>query len=351
MPAQSRAIPVEKLHLDIRNPRLPEVLQGRSEAELLRFLYEKEELTELAVSMCDNGFFAHEPLLVVKAAKGGDDFTVLEGNRRLATLKILLGDPIAEDIQFDGLALDGERRAELLQVPCVEVSGRSEILSFLGFRHIEGPRPWSPEAKARYIVDAVDQAVKEGSERPFYEVGRRTGGNTPGVRNLYVALKVLRVAREEHGLDVDPVLDQRFGFWQRCMNSPEIRQFIGFESADDIDEIKRSLKKLRPEEFKKVLDDVRPGGRLKDSRQITEYGKVLVNPAAYERFRETDSLEQARRVLKADSIVTRVTELQHECEKVSQEINGLEVIDEPLRQAVGRLQRVVKGMWAVVKED
>jgi len=351
MPAQPRDILVEKLHLDVNNPRLPEGIQGHSEAEVLGYLYEKEELTELAVSMCDNGFFTHEPLLVWKAAAGGEDFTVLEGNRRLATLKILLADPIAEDIQFDGLTLTPERRGALQQVPCVEVAGRAEILSFLGFRHIEGPRPWSPEAKARYIVDAVDQTVQHGSPRPFHDVGRRIGSNTPGVRNLYVALKILRVARDEHGLDVNPVLDRRFGFWQRCMNSPEIRQFIGFESADDIHEIEASLKKLKREEFRQVLDDVRPGGRLTDSRDITEYGKVLVTPLAYERFRETDSLEEARRVLKADSLTARVTQLQHDCEKVGQEINGLEVIDDGLRQAVSRLQRVVKGMWAAVKED
>jgi hypothetical protein len=42
----------------------------------------------LAQSLLDNGYFGHEPLIVLEASSR---YTVLAGNRRLATIQILMG--------------------------------------------------------------------------------------------------------------------------------------------------------------------------------------------------------------------------------------------------------------------
>lgn len=60
----SRDIPVDDLHLDRENPRLPESLRGKEESTILEHLWFQEVLIELVQSMLTNGFFRQEPLLV-----------------------------------------------------------------------------------------------------------------------------------------------------------------------------------------------------------------------------------------------------------------------------------------------
>src|SRR5262249_1127637 len=102
-------VPIERLHLDPQNPRLPEEAQGCSEPQLMQYLYEHFDLEEIAAPMAQNGYFDEEPLVAVPVRlpkrlvpKPGQplseeyrtfldsaEFTVVEGNRRLATARLL----------------------------------------------------------------------------------------------------------------------------------------------------------------------------------------------------------------------------------------------------------------------
>ena len=64
-------IRVGNLLLDGANPRLPERLRGGSQSELLNFLRKQGVLEELAQSCLDNGFFQHEPLIVLPTGDHG----------------------------------------------------------------------------------------------------------------------------------------------------------------------------------------------------------------------------------------------------------------------------------------
>lgn len=90
-----RPLATPSLDLDPNNPRLPELAldggdgEGLSEqARILRFLYENDVLEELMESYIANGFFESEPLIVLPEVAGRR--VVVEGNRRLAALMILL---------------------------------------------------------------------------------------------------------------------------------------------------------------------------------------------------------------------------------------------------------------------
>src|SRR4051794_5785369 len=106
-------LPAAQLMLDEQNPRLPEELRGGSQPAILTYLYDNAVLEELARSYVNNGFFQHEHLVV---AEQHDRYAVLEGNRRLAALKVLLGDDDAQDAELS-FALEDEltpdRAAEL----------------------------------------------------------------------------------------------------------------------------------------------------------------------------------------------------------------------------------------------
>ena len=58
-------VPIERLHLDPANPRLPEEIQGRKEDALLDHLYHHFDLEEIAAPMAENGYFDEEQLVAV----------------------------------------------------------------------------------------------------------------------------------------------------------------------------------------------------------------------------------------------------------------------------------------------
>ena len=68
-------VPIENIHLDPNNPRLPEEFQNKSQKELLDILYKYFALRELAESMARNGYFEEEPLVVIPTDDGGIDLT------------------------------------------------------------------------------------------------------------------------------------------------------------------------------------------------------------------------------------------------------------------------------------
>ena len=94
MPEESyREALLSNLRLDPENPRLPRDEDWASQAEdrLLREFSRRYNLIELARSIVDKGFTPRyaEALLVVEDPSDPDRYVVIEGNRRLATLKLL----------------------------------------------------------------------------------------------------------------------------------------------------------------------------------------------------------------------------------------------------------------------
>src|SRR5580700_3461590 len=88
-----RHYPVGSLLLDAENPRLVEygLTAGATQFDILRVLWERMAISELAMSIAYNGYFEHEPLFAI-THPGSEDLVVIEGNRRLAAVKLLLDD-------------------------------------------------------------------------------------------------------------------------------------------------------------------------------------------------------------------------------------------------------------------
>ena len=83
-------VPVERLRLDRRNPRLIGGDEEASDEAIITRLYLAADLGELLQSIAANGYMDIEPLVVVVDPDSeNDDLTVLEGNRRLAALRLL----------------------------------------------------------------------------------------------------------------------------------------------------------------------------------------------------------------------------------------------------------------------
>ena len=94
-----------------------------------------------------NGYLDIEPLIVT-AGTGGDDLLVLEGNRRLATLRLLREPDLVERIaSSEKLPIRIPKVTEPVlrtfdAVSVYPVANRVRARSFIGFKHINGPAKW-----------------------------------------------------------------------------------------------------------------------------------------------------------------------------------------------------------------
>lgn len=190
MSTDSRAVtllPTQDLHFDHHNPRLAEygITDETSEDEILGILWEAMDVRELTQSISSSGFFPHEALIVTN--EGGKNI-VIEGNRRLAAVRILLDPSIAQKNQWDVEPLNDVQRKKLEQLPTLS-SPREESWRFLGFKHVNGAAKWSSYAKAKYIAHVHSQYGIA-----LADIAQQIGDGFGTVKKLYRGLMVLEQA-------------------------------------------------------------------------------------------------------------------------------------------------------------
>ena len=168
-------IEIDELNLDARNPRLGRhfIAANSSQKKILREI-EEWSLGELAVSFLESGFWTQEPPVVVEEE---GRLVIIEGNRRLATLKLMAlakqGMPVSK--RWTDLIKNVSKRklADLSKVPCVRADSRKDVQAYLGFRHVSGIKQWEPTEKAQFIAQLV-----EDEKLTYEQVMRRIGSTT-----------------------------------------------------------------------------------------------------------------------------------------------------------------------------
>jgi len=101
------------LQLDLDNPRLAQNdMTGRpTERDVIEFLAARADLAELIHSIAANGYLDFEPLIVLVESKGR--LVVIEGNRRVAAIKLLLNPDLSRELGQPAPELSKPVRASL----------------------------------------------------------------------------------------------------------------------------------------------------------------------------------------------------------------------------------------------
>ena len=199
--------------------------------------------------------------------------------------------------------------------------------------------------------------VDQGFADPFRELGRRVGSNAQGVRNPYLAIRLLIYAREEFGLNVAYIQDHRFGVWLRCMNSADIRSYVGLSQARTYQEIEQALAGINREQLAEVLGDLESAegqsrAVLGDSRDVTVYGRALANERARATLRQTGDLSLARQVVEELELDPRAQRLVKSLELFLDTLHRAESVDisRSLLQAMEELSRLARSARAIVQD-
>ena len=219
---------VSELAFDIRNPRLPEfdLTDTTPEAEVIRILWETMDVRELVMSIAASGFFPHEPLIV---AQESDENVVIEGNRRLAAVKLLLRPDLAEEVGAEVPVLAETIRKALEELPIIRET-REGAWRYLGFKHVNGPAKWSSYAKSKYIAE-----VHRNYGVNLKDIGKQIGDTHKMVQRLYRGLMVIEQAEKQKLFNREDRWRGHFSFSHLYtgIDYPGIGGFIGLRPLVD----------------------------------------------------------------------------------------------------------------------
>ena len=217
---------VSELAFDTRNPRLAGFDTGGSEPEVIKMLWEMMDVEELVLSIAASGYFPHEPVIV--AREDGSN-VVIEGNRRLAAVKLLRRPALGKDFNARIPGIDDAHRESLARIPGLP-STREDAWRYLGFKHVNGPAKWGSYAKSQYIAD-----VHRGFGVPLDEIANQIGDTHNTVRRLYRGLMVIEQAERLRVFSRDDRSRRHFAFSHLYtgLPYPGISGFLALQSAGD----------------------------------------------------------------------------------------------------------------------
>lgn len=202
------------------------------------------DVRELVLSMAASGYFSHEPLIVTEE---GGKLVVIEGNRRLAALRILTQPEIAASNNWSIPEISDEARESLKRVPVIRQS-REDSWRYLGFKHVNGPAKWTSFAKAKYIAE-----VHRKYGESLSDISRQIGDNHGTVQKLFRALMVLEQAERAGVYRREDCFASRI-FFSHLYTGLEYEGFSSFlELADKEDETDSPVAAAKVERLGELL--------------------------------------------------------------------------------------------------
>lgn len=173
-------------------------------------------------SLSANGYFDEEPLVAVPTERRPGYYTVVEGNRRLGALKLLLDDRTAAKLKIRNIpAITPDRAKSLGVVPVKIYDTRAEVLPYLGFRHITGIKEWDADAKARYIYQ-----LHHENNIPLDTIADMIGDTYKITQRLYLGWSLLRQAESELDVSEDDFYKFPFSYMYDAVRTPQVKEYL-----------------------------------------------------------------------------------------------------------------------------
>ena len=288
---------VDELLLDTENPRFGSKTKVLTQEELALRLEMGTDVMRVAESIARNGFFANEPLIVIKNNET-NKYTVIEGNRRFTALLALTNEEIRSGLfqsdRFNELSKNSTFGKDDV-VPVTLVDNRNLIAPILGFRHISGIMEWQPLAQAIFVAKLIDedgynfQTAAEAVGKPKSDIAAM-------YRNQAIAKQATEVGMNTSGLE------NSFSSLTLAMGSPGIRAFVAAPLGNAVTPGMKPIPEDHYEELKELLafllgDDAQEPV-IRDTREINRLGKVIQNATGLATLRSTRSLAESEAAIK-----------------------------------------------------
>ena len=350
-----RSVSLSRLYLDPNNYRFVDhsdyrhvptervfdaVVQRRTTGFVLG--HQQDNVRDLIASIKVNGWLEIDSILVESRDKGR--FLVVEGNRRVATLKYL--QRRYEEDAIDLGKLDASTFSKLPVVLYQDASERKHLV-MMGLHHISGKRRWPAINRARAMAqllshfhgdaDAVCEALGV-SKREF---------------NLSVRTLALVKAYKDSDYG-DQLRSEQYNLFREVLKSEAMRTWLGWDhtalAASNQSNLNRMFswmsREAESDDGEEDGQDVDIGSMsdpvITTGGHVRELGKIIEDPEAVKSLDETRSLQQA--TLSSDLLVrSEIDGAFKSCEggiqKLNRRIGELEISElDRVEQLIGRLQ-------------
>jgi AAA15 family ATPase/GTPase len=247
-----------------------------------------ENIADLINSFKTNGFLDIDQIQVKSI---GDNYLVLEGNRRVSTLKYLYN-------QFkDGFDVGVLKEEDFKSVPIVEVLGEDPVhhLITMGLHHISGKKRWSAVNQAQFISDLYYKHGK--SEEDICNSLGITKHNLR--RNTRTLALIEQYKKSDYG---DQFETNMFSFFEEIIRNQAMKEWISWNDfdykAEDENNIQRLFSWISSTEEIERTDDgedhyIKLEPIITQSRQIREISSFIKDGKALTRMEESRSISEA----------------------------------------------------------
>lgn len=357
-PFYNDGIPVTNLKLDDENPRLPEYLFGKGEDKIMDYMLLEESTLELIQAIGEKGFFPGEMLLVVEESK--DNYTVVEGNRRLTSVK-LLNDPTlatAQESMVKKIVENADKsHLPVRSLPCMVFEKAEDIHDYLGYRHVTGIQPWNLRQKAKYLSylrkkNFDDLSLDEASN----ELRKIIGSKRPVVKRYLVGYEVYKILKDNVFFKIKDLNEESFYFSYIAdsLSRSHITAYLGIDLESENPLEKLNLEHLKNwatwlyepiEDTNKRIKRTRLKGKSED---LNKLNSILEKDEAREKFiKQNLSLDEAFSYTEVHDKVFRksIQDAIHNLEKANNlvfKVNEFySSVEDELRELI-RLSRSIK---------
>lgn len=163
---KSKKIDPREINLDKNNPRFS-LFNFKSEKDVIDYLFEYEGIKPLALQIIKNGYITLGERLVVLESEKNDKkiYTVLEGNRRVAALKIIFTDKkrfsTSDRKKIDSLNIEDF----FVDCDIVVEEEKDEALFKITAKHIDGIKEWNSTDKRVFYDNLYTQHILNGMSK------------------------------------------------------------------------------------------------------------------------------------------------------------------------------------------
>ena len=258
----------------------------------------QENVRDLIASIKENGWLDIDPILVER--RDGGRFLVIEGNRRVATLKHLQG-----RYELDSIDLGRLDPALFSKVPVVlhEFPDERQRMVMMGLHHITGKRRWP----------AVNRAMAMKRLHEHFEGDADAVCNALGIgkREFNLSVRTLALVQAYKESDYgDQFRSDQYNLFREVLASPSMRDWLGWDHATCTAAKETNLDRLfhwmSPEVW--ISPEVETDAGEEDEvisvqaefspvittqGHVRELAKIIDDPEAVKRLDETRSLQEA----------------------------------------------------------
>ena len=289
-----RRIQTVDLNFDPKNPRFYRLNDPSSVQAVIEEMLDDESVQDLMLSIGQKGYFEGEPLLVTRE---NDKLIVVEGNRRLAAVKLLSSQLLPPARRRAGVAqiLNEIAVTPPTELPCIEYPTRREVMRYLGYRHITGIKEWDALSKAKYLADIRSEFYASQTQlEQMKSLARDIGSRSDYVAQLLTALGLYIRAESELFFDLPmSANDVEFSYLTTALSYKKITDWLGLAGRTDID-----MPNLDSGNLKRAFGWMFPKDRqgntiIGESRNLNQLADIVGNPDAVRILEESGKLSEA----------------------------------------------------------